>query len=230
MVLEARVVHMLLPLLHQVLSHYDENCCRTMPVVKECGVRDLLTEITKICLSVVKSILPQWNMITMNLQTSLNVMLFILTPMGHRMYWHGDSVWHGRHGVTCLGIFSLIKPVTMVKLIFPTQIHSHVVIFYTALYSLYLSNGCVSFITYPHKVSNVFICMTQKAEYIRILCSQSEDLLSMTHIHHSFLFLRLLEYICWFQGTLSMSLVWDGRDQPSVVVIVSMEHCCARTW
>ena len=140
MVLEARVVYMLLPLLHQVLPHYDGNCCRTMPFVKECGVRDLLTEITKICLSVVKSILPQWNMITMNLQTSLNVMLFILTPVGHRMYWHGDSVWHGRHGVTCLGIFSLIKPATMVKLIFPTQIHSHVVIFYTSLYSLYWSN------------------------------------------------------------------------------------------
>ena len=53
------------------------------------------------CLNVIKPILPQLNMFTVNLQTSLKAMLFIFTSIGYRISLNA-SYWHEGCGVMCL--------------------------------------------------------------------------------------------------------------------------------
>ena len=56
-----------------------------------------LRPLTSGCLNGVKAILVQWNIFTINLQTSLNFMLFIWPQWINKSHWNSASAWHTIH-------------------------------------------------------------------------------------------------------------------------------------
>ena len=126
--------HELLLLLRHVVPLNDGNCRLTMPVVKgRCACEYYLTLLVSMCLKPLKGILPQQNIFTMNLRTSLTIVILLLTPMigginqkTVPMIGMESMVIRAplRYTRDCLpsGICSLIKPAAMANLIsFPSK-------------------------------------------------------------------------------------------------------------
>ena len=104
---------MLLPLLCHMVPLHNRNRWLTMPIVKVCMMCYVIL-LRSGCLNVVKAILAQRNMFTINLWTSSKVILFTWPQWANEFHWNGGMMPHV--GVCYMwdylmpGICSLIIP------------------------------------------------------------------------------------------------------------------------